>query len=163
MGGVAFIVAVTVVAEVGDFHRFDNPRRLIAYLGLIPSEPSSGTSVRRGGVTKAGSGLARRALIEGAWSYRMQARVGPKLHDRIEAPAQGRWGQPVPQARDFRGDSLQHCGTGHLVVARPSTVAPDEQRTRPDSSSAVGWDHSLLLQSIAAYYSVWCACLSPPI
>jgi len=63
---VALIVAVTVVAEVGDFHRFDNPRQLMAYLRLTPSEHSSGTSVRRGGITKAGSGLARRVLIEGA-------------------------------------------------------------------------------------------------
>lgn len=72
MRGVAFIVAVTVVAKVGDFNRFDNPRQLMAYLGLTPSEHSSGASVRRGGITKAGSGLARRALVEGAWSYRMQ-------------------------------------------------------------------------------------------
>ena len=86
MRGVAFIVAVTVVAEVGDFHRFDNPRQLMAYLGLTPTEHSSGATVRRGGITKAGSGLARRALIEGAWSYRMQARVSRKLHDR---PAKG--------------------------------------------------------------------------
>ncbi len=85
MRGVALIVAVTVVAEVGDFHRFDNPRQLMAYLGLTPSEHSSGASVRRGGITKAGSGLARRALVEGAWSYRMQPRVSRKLHDRIEA------------------------------------------------------------------------------
>ena len=85
MRGVAFVVAVTVVAEVGDFHRFDNPRQLMAYLGLTPSEHSSGATVRRGGITKAGSGLARRALIEGAWSYRMQPRVSRKLHDRLEA------------------------------------------------------------------------------
>jgi transposase len=85
MRGVAFIVAVTVVAEVGDFSRFDNPRQLMAYLGLTPSEHSTGKTIRRGGITKAGSGLARRVLIEGAWSYRMQARVGRKLVDRIEA------------------------------------------------------------------------------
>jgi transposase len=78
-------VVVTVVAEVGDFSRFDNPRQLMADLGLTPSEHSSGTSVCRGGITKAGSGLARRALIEGAWSYRMQARVSPKLFARLEA------------------------------------------------------------------------------
>lgn len=84
MRWVAFIVAVTVVAEVGDFNRFENPRQLMAYLGLTPSEYSSGATVRRGGITKAGSGLARRALIEGAWSYRMQARVSRKLHDRLE-------------------------------------------------------------------------------
>ena len=85
MRGVAFLVAVTVVAEVVDFSRFANPRQLMAYLGLVPSEHSSGATVRRGGITKAGSGLARRILIEGAWSYRMPARVSRKLYDRLEA------------------------------------------------------------------------------
>ena len=85
MRGVALINAVTVVAEVGDFARFGNPRQLMAYLGLVPSERSSGSRVRRGGITKAGNVQARRALIEGAWTYRMQARVSRKLHDRLEA------------------------------------------------------------------------------
>lgn len=89
MRGVALIVAVTVTAEVGDFSRLDNPRQLMARLGLTPSEHSSGASVRRGGITKAGSSLARRALVEGAWSCRMQARVGRKLVDRIEASRPG--------------------------------------------------------------------------
>jgi transposase len=84
MRGVALVVAVTVVAEVGDFRRFANARQLMAYLGLVPSEHSSGTSVRRGGITKAGNALARRVLIEGAWTYRMPARVSRKLHDRNE-------------------------------------------------------------------------------
>lgn len=84
MRGVAFIVAVTLVAEVGDFSRFDNPRQLMAFLGLVPSEHSSGATIRRGGIIKAGNALARRALIEGAWTYRMQARVSRKLHDRNE-------------------------------------------------------------------------------
>src|SRR5262245_6644459 len=73
-----------LVAEVGDFSRFTKPRQLMAYLGLAPSERSSGTRVRRGGITKAGNAQARRVLIEGAWTYRMQARVGRKLLDRIE-------------------------------------------------------------------------------
>jgi transposase len=84
MRGVALVVAITVVAEVGDFRRFANPRQLMAYLGLVPSEHSSGNTVRRGGITKAGNTLARRVLIEGAWTYRMSARVSRKLHDRLE-------------------------------------------------------------------------------
>jgi transposase len=84
MRGVGLIVAVTVVAEVGDFSRFTNPRQLMAYVGLVPSERSSGASVRRGGITKAGNAHARRVLIEGAWTYRMQARVSRKLLDRLE-------------------------------------------------------------------------------
>src|ERR1700726_2187695 len=84
MRGVAFINAVTIVAEIGDFARFDNPRQLMAYVGLVPTEHSTGDSVRRGGITKAGNSQARRALIEGALTYRMQARVSRKLHDRID-------------------------------------------------------------------------------
>jgi transposase len=84
MRGVAFINAITIVAEIGDLARFTNPRQLMAYLGLVPSEHSTGDSLRRGGITKAGNNQARRALIEGAWTYRMQARISRKLHDRIE-------------------------------------------------------------------------------
>jgi transposase len=84
MRGVALVVAVTVVVEVGDFRRFANARQLMAYLGLVPSEHSSGSMIRRGGITKAGNALARRVLIEGAWTYRMTARVSRKLHDRLE-------------------------------------------------------------------------------
>ena len=116
MRGVGFIVAVTVVAEVGGFQRFDNPRQLMAYLGLTPSEHSSGTSVRRGSITKAGSGLARRALIEGAWSYRMQARVSPKLHARLEA---------LPKsARDiaWKGQLRMCQRYRHLVAAGKAKV-----------------------------------------
>ena len=82
--GVALIVAVTLVAEVGDLTRFDNPRQLMAYVGLVPSEHSSGPGIRRGGITKAGNGEARRVLIEAAWSYRMQARVSRCLLNRLE-------------------------------------------------------------------------------
>ena len=81
----ASIVAVTVVAEVGDFSRFENPRQLMAYLGLVPSEHSSGATVRRGGITKAGNALARRVLIEGAWTYRMPARVSRSCTPGMEA------------------------------------------------------------------------------
>ena len=84
MRGVALIVAVTLVAEVGDLSRFDNPRQLMAYLGLVPSEHSSGQSRRRGGITKAGNGEARRVMVEAAWSYRMQARVSRARLGRME-------------------------------------------------------------------------------
>ncbi|MGH9201878.1 MAG: IS110 family transposase, partial [Vicinamibacterales bacterium] len=68
--GVQWLVAITVVAELGDLTRFDSPRQLAAFVGLIPSEYSSGSSRRQGGITKAGNGRARRALIEAAWAYR---------------------------------------------------------------------------------------------
>lgn len=73
--GLDFISAVTFVAAVGDLGRFDTPRQLMAYLGLVPSEQSSGERVVRGGITKTGNREARRMLVEAAWSYRYPARV----------------------------------------------------------------------------------------
>ena len=85
MRGIALINAVVLVAEVGDFTRFSNPRQLMAYFGLVPGERSSGETIRRGGITKTGNTHARRALVEGAWAYRMKARIGRHKVDRIEA------------------------------------------------------------------------------
>ena len=73
--GMALVAAATLVAELGDIARFANPRQLMAYLGLVPSEHSSGVTRRQGGITKAGNGAARRMLVEAAWSYRFPARV----------------------------------------------------------------------------------------
>jgi transposase len=73
--GIALVAATTLVAELGDIARFSNPRQLMAYLGLVPSEHSSGRSRRQGGITKAGNAAARRMLIEAAWSYRFPARI----------------------------------------------------------------------------------------
>ena len=85
MRGIALINAVVLVTEVGDFTRFSNPRQLMAYFGLVPGERSSGETVRRGAITKTGNTHARRALVEGAWAYRMRARIGRHKVDRIEA------------------------------------------------------------------------------
>ena len=84
MRGVSFLVAVTFVAEIGDVRRFDNPRQLMSFLGLVPSEHSTGEAVRRAGLTLAGNRRARRVLIEGAWTYRYPARVSETLRTRIE-------------------------------------------------------------------------------
>ena len=85
MRGIALINAVVLVTEVGDFTRFPNPRQLMAYFGLVPGERSSGETIRRSGITKTGNSYARRALVEGAWAYRMRARIGRHKVDRIEA------------------------------------------------------------------------------
>ena len=82
--GVATVVAVTMVVEIGDLRRFENPRQLMAYLGLVPSENSSGQTTKRGGITKTGNGHARRALIEAAQAYSFQARVSRELRKRQE-------------------------------------------------------------------------------
>jgi transposase len=77
--GVQCTVAVTMVAEIGDLTRFDNPRELMKFLGLIPSEYSSGERRQQGAITKAGNTHARRALVEGAWAYRYPAKVSRHL------------------------------------------------------------------------------------
>ena len=73
--GVAMVAAIILAAEIGDFRRFANPRQLMAWLGLVPREHSSGASTSRGAITKAGNGRARRLLIESAWTYRLPARI----------------------------------------------------------------------------------------
>jgi transposase len=72
--GVNLIAAMTIVAEIGDLTRFESPRQLMAYLGVVPSEHSSGQKTRRGAITKTGNGHVRRVLVECSWSYRFQAR-----------------------------------------------------------------------------------------
>jgi transposase len=84
MRGMALVNAATLIAELGDLSRFANPRQLMAYLGLVPCEHSSGASVRRGGITKTGNSAARRLLIEAAWCYRFPARVSRELLLRQE-------------------------------------------------------------------------------
>jgi transposase len=77
--GVSFVTAVGLVAEVGDIRRFEHPRQLMAFLGLVPSEYSSGPSVRRGGITTAGNPHARRLLAEAAWAYQGVPRIGRQM------------------------------------------------------------------------------------
>ena len=84
MRGVQWVVAITVVTELGDLTRFDNPRQLAAFVGLIPSEHSSGAKRRQGAITKTGNSRARRVLIEGAWAYRYPAKVSAHIQARIE-------------------------------------------------------------------------------
>lgn len=82
--GCGLVTAMTIVAELGDITRFDSPRQLMKYLGLVPSESSSGPKTRRGGITKTGNGHMRRVLIEAAWSYRFPARKTARIERRAE-------------------------------------------------------------------------------
>jgi transposase len=84
--GVPFTVAVTMVSEIGDLNRVDSPRELMTFLGLIPSEYSSGEPCRQGSTTKAGNTHARRVLVEGAWAYRYPAKSNQHLPRRLETP-----------------------------------------------------------------------------
>jgi transposase len=82
--GVQFTAAVTLVAEIGDLTRFESPRELMKFLGLIPSEYTSAERRRQGSITKAGNTHARRALVEGAWAYRYPAKVSRHIQLRLE-------------------------------------------------------------------------------
>lgn len=104
--GVQWLVAITVVAELGDLTRFDTPRQLAAFVGLIPSEYSSGQARRQGGITNAGHGRARRVLIEGAWASRHSATVSAHIQTRIDALPKAiqdlRWKAQVRLCTRFR-------------------------------------------------------------
>ena len=82
--GVKLITATTIVAEIGDLRRFTTAPQLMAYLGVVPSEHSSGESRSRGGITKTGNGHVRRVLVESAWQYRYPARKTAVLQRRAE-------------------------------------------------------------------------------
>ena len=83
--GVNTITAMTVLAELGDVTRFDSPRQLMSFLGLVPSEQSSGARRRQGAITKTGNGHVRRVLVEAAWSYRHPARKTAHLQRKAAA------------------------------------------------------------------------------
>ena len=82
MRGVQLIAAITLVAELQDFLRFESARALMSYVGLVPSEHSSGPKRRQGAITKAGNSAARRTLVEVAWHYRHGPRVSPIIATR---------------------------------------------------------------------------------
>jgi transposase len=85
--GVSFVTAMTLVAEVGSFSRFTNPKQLMMFLGLVPVEHSSGEKQRRGAITKAGNSHVRRILAEAAWTYRVRPGVGRRLLARQDEVA----------------------------------------------------------------------------
>lgn len=80
--GVAKVCAATVVTELGDVSRFESAPELMSYVGLVPSEHSSGGKTSRGAVTKTGNAHIRRVVVEAAWAYRHKPRVGTELRAR---------------------------------------------------------------------------------
>jgi transposase len=119
--GIEVTGAITLIAEVGDLTRFDTPRKLMSYLGLTPSEYSSGEHRQQGGITKAGNGHARRALVEGAWAYRYPAKVSRHLQLRLDhVPAEVRaiaWKAQVRLCKRYRVLSARGKNVNKIVVA----------------------------------------------
>jgi transposase len=119
--GVELTSAVIVMTELGDLTRFENPRQLMSYLGLTPSEYSSGARRHQGGITKAGNSHARRALVEGAWAYRYPAKVSRHLQLRLETlPAEVQaigWKAQVRLCRRYRQLTARGKHVNQIVVA----------------------------------------------
>jgi transposase len=107
--GIDTLAAMILLTEVGDFPRFEHPRPLAAYLGLVPSEASSGERERRGSITKAGNTHARRILVEASWHYRHPPRLGAALTRRSQ-------GQPKPVlAQAWQAQLRLHRRYRHLI------------------------------------------------
>jgi transposase len=119
--GVELTGAIILMTELGDITRFDTPRQLMSYLGLTPSESSSGERRRQGGITKAGNSHARRALGEGAWAYRYPAKVSRHLQLRLEKlPAEIQaisWKAQVRLCKRYRQLTARGKHVNQVVVA----------------------------------------------
>lgn len=89
MRGVRLITAVILAAEIGDFSRFATARSLMSYLGLVPSEHSSGERRSRGRITRAGNGHVRRIAVEASWNYRFSPRASKPIRQRREQVSEG--------------------------------------------------------------------------
>ena len=116
--GIDVVSAMGLVAETGDIARFDHPRKLMAYLGLVPSESSSGDRLRKGSITKTGNAHARRLLTEAAWNYRFAPRIGRGAQRRQEGLAETiralAWKAQLRLTRRF--SSLNARGVHHNKV-----------------------------------------------
>jgi len=119
--GVALLSAITLMAEIGDFRRFANPRELMAWLGLVPREHSSGATTVRGAITKAGNRRARRVLVEGAWTYRLPARVG-----LVTGASSVLASQPRSSRSPSRGSSPPSSGPSPSPSCHRSSQQPDK-------------------------------------
>lgn len=107
--GIDTLGAMTLLAELVDFQRFRTPRELMAYVGLVPSEYSSGDTQRHGRITKAGNAHVRRILVEAAWHYRHGPRLGRAIARRIQ-------GQPRDVvAHAWNAQQRLHRRYRHLV------------------------------------------------
>jgi transposase len=119
--GVQFVHAVTIICELGDLARFDCPRQLMAYLGLVPTENSSGERRRQGAITKSGNRFARRALIEAAWAYQHPARVTPIIARRQRGLPKGArdtaWKAQLRLCARFRKLCARRLNKNKVVVA----------------------------------------------
>ena len=121
MRGVQLIHAVRIVAELGDLTRFGTPRAMMGFLGLVPTEHSSGPRRAQGAITKAGNSSARRAMVEAAWAYQHPARITPIIARRQgglpKAVLDIAWKAQLRLCARFRKLAIRGVNRNKLVVA----------------------------------------------
>lgn len=141
MRGINFTSAIGLVSELGDLSRFDHPRQLMAWLGVTPSEHSSGGKRRQGSITKTGNSYARKLLVESAWSYRHPARVSIEIQRRHEG---------IPKAIVDRAwdAQLRLCRRYRKLVAR-GKLAPVAIVAVARELAAFIWDIGRLRMAMA--------------
>jgi len=119
--GIDFVAAVTLAAEIGDFSRFAHPSELMGFLGLVPSEYSTGDTRRQGDITKTGNSHARRVLVEAAWNYRFPARISRVLQIRQEGQPKAvreiAWRAQLRLAHRYRRLSSRKLHPNKICVA----------------------------------------------
>jgi len=115
--GVQRHVAMVLTTEIGDWRRFASPRQLMAYLGLVPREHSSGDRERRGSLTKAGNSHCRHVLVQAAWAYRFQPKVG------IALKARQRGQSPVVIAHAWKAQHRLHTLYRRLAFRTKPQIA----------------------------------------
>jgi len=130
--GIATLTAFGLATEIGDWHRLDG-RRIGAYLGLVPTENSSGASRSQGGVTKTGNGHARRLLVEAAWHHRTRYRPGPELRKRWDAAS------PAARARGQAANRRLHARWARFDERKKRSVVANAAIAR----ELAGWCWSL--------------------
>jgi len=115
--GISVHTAMVLATELVDWRRFDHPRQLSAYLGLVPSEHSSGNRERKGSITKAGNSHCRHVLVHAAWSYRHRPQIGDQLKARQK-------GQPASVvAHAWKAQQRLHKRYTHLAYRKQPQVA----------------------------------------
>jgi transposase len=119
--GIDFVAGTTLVAELGDLRRFAHPSELMSFLGLVPSEHTTGQARRLGAITRTGNGYARRMLVEAAWNYRYPARIGRALQVRQQGQSKTirdlSWQAQVRLCRRYRALSARRLHANKICVA----------------------------------------------
>ena len=172
MRGASFLVAVTFAAEIGDVRRFDTPRQLASFLGLVPAESSTGDTIRRKGLTLAGNRRARRALVEAAWTYRYPGKGQRDLESAARRAAQARARhrlegagpsvRPLSPPQRHRQEAARRCGcdrardrgfpVGHRTGGRARV-----RRTLSSRCADPGAEHERWGTPVASYVAGPCA------